>query len=821
MDAAKKELTMRMRCGLILLFALILVSGGIAQVQVTAPDTLADNDTEIAFPIRISNCSAYDVYSYQFTMTYNSEVVTPVGLQTTNTLTSGWPTPVMNDSTAGVLEIGGYGYSKISGGGTLVKILFDVIGDPDETTNLNFTYFIFNDGSPTASTDNGSVTVTSSAIPVTITTNVLAGTQVIVDGTSYAAPHTAYWEIGTQHQISAASLQTIGSDKRYIYHSWSDGGAQTHTVTASQPTTITATYSTQYYLTVQSNYGTPQGSGWYDAGASAYFSVEAEVQSGDDSRHSFTSWTGSGTGGYSGSVREANATMNGPITETANWSTQHYLEVTSLYGTPFGTGWYNAGTVVSFGIDSTTINRWNAHYQFDSWTGTGNVSYSGPSAISTVTVNGPITEQADWNVEFLVETSSSPEGLLDVSGDGWYQKGYSFSTIKAPDTLTKDGKTYEFKGWKVNDQVVSGNPATIAINQPSTIIADYNQDITVVITTNIGAGTKVLVDGEEKSAPHTAAWNAGTSHSIGVVTTQNGIPGTRFTFKEWQHGGEQVQTVSPNANINYTADLSAEYYLEVTSDPEGVYALNSEGWYDENEVVVLDTVQSSFKQGTTSYRFIEWQEDGEGKTGNPVSIVMDEPHTAVAKFQQGYYLSGTITFVGSGPAPVTINVSGAENFNLTTNGDGSYLIGGLKTDNYQIMLYHPNYRFEPPTRSYQVTKNEEYQYYVAFYLASGVENSRPSGAIPENFNLSQNYPNPFSFHTNIDYQLKSVENVTLTIYNIRGQLVNRLVNRQQPGGFYRIQWNRTDFSGTAVPAGVYFYRIEAGDFKDMKPMVIF
>ncbi len=812
---------MRTKFGLIVFLILMGFSGGFAQVQVTVPDTTADNGVEMAIPVRVSDCSSYDVYSYQFTMIYDSSVIVPIRLETSNTITSGWPTPVMNDSIGGILQIGGYGSTKISGGGQLIRIVFSVIGDPDDMSNLNFTYFIFNNGSPTPNIKNGSLTVTSSAIPVTITTNVLGGTQVIVDGTSYIAPHTAYWEVGSQHQISAASLQTSGSDTRYFYQNWSDGGDQTHTVTVNQTMTITANYATQYLLTIESQYGNPQGGGWYDAGATAYFSVESEIESSPDTRHSFSSWTGSGSGSYSGTVREASVTMNGPIVETANWSAQYFVDVISEYGTPFGTGWYNEGTLVSFGIDSTTINRWNAQYQFMTWSGTGNISYSGSAGQSTVTVNSPITEQANWSVEFLVETGSSPDGLLNVPGAGWYEAGYSFTTIEAPDSLSKDGKTYGFKGWKVNDQVVTGNPATISIDQPSIVIADYSQDITVIVTTNIGEGTKVLVDGEEKNAPYTASWESGSSHSIGVVSSQNGIPGTRFQFRQWSHGGDQVQIVSPTANVNYVAELDAEYYLEVKSEPEGIVSLDGEGWYAENEVVVMDTMPGAFKQGQTSYRFIEWQKDGEAKTGNSVSVVMDAPHSMVAKFQQGYYITGNITYVGSNPAPVTINVSGAENFNLTTNGDGTYLIGGLQTGSYQVMLSHTNFRFEPPMREYQINSNEEFQYYVAFYLASGVSDQKLSGSVPETFSLSQNYPNPFSGRTMIAYQLKNMEDVSLSIYNIRGQLVKRLVNQQQAGGLYQIQWNRTDFQGRAVPAGVYFYRIEAGDFVDKKSMVIF
>jgi len=806
---------------LLSLFIFMMVQGGLAQVQVTVPDTTANGGTEIAIPVRVSNCSNYDIYSYQLTMTYNSAVLTPVRLETTNTVVSNWPAPVMNDSTIGVLEIGGYGSNKIVGGGSLIRIVFQVIGNPNQVSNLNISYFEFNDGSPGATIDNGSLTVIMSALAVTITTNAPGNTKVIVDGTSYTAPHVSYWEAGTQHEISVASVQTLGTDRRYVFQSWSDGGAQTHTITVTAPTTITATCATQYYLTVQSSFGAPQGSGWYDAGMTAYFSVESEIMSDASTKRLFASWSGSGSGSYSGTVRETSVTMNAPIIETANWTTSFQVQITSAHGAPYGAGWYNAGTVVNFGIDSTQINRWNAHYQFNAWAGSGTGSYSGTSPQSTITVNSPITEVAQWNEEFLVQTGSSPQGVLTVPGAGWYPGGYPFTTMTAPVSISKDGKVYQFKGWIVNDQVVAGNPITQSVTLPLTIIADYNQDITVIITTSVGEGTKVLVDGEEKEAPHTASWTSGSTHSIGVASVQNGVPGTRHSYVQWQHGGSQAQTVNPSANINYVANLKTEYFLDLATDPANILTLTGEGWYEANDIAELDSIAGSFKSGQSSYRFLHWLEDGNVRAENPITIVMNAPHTAVAKFQSGYFISGTITFVGASPAPVTMNITGTENFTMKTNAGGAYLIGGLLAGNYQITLVHPNFRFEPTTRSYQISKNEEYQYYVAFYVSAVAGDDRFTGTVPDHFYLGQNYPNPFSDLTQIDYHLKNVEHVVISIYNIRGQLVNRLIDQQQPGGLYRICWDRTDFRGMLVPAGMYYYRIDAGSYSDKKSMIIF
>ncbi|MBN1414076.1 MAG: lamin tail domain-containing protein [Bacteroidales bacterium] len=74
--------------------------------------------------------------------------------------------------------------------------------------------------------------------------------------------------------------------------------------------------------------------------------------------------------------------------------------------------------------------------------------------------------------------------------------------------------------------------------------------------------------------------------------------------------------------------------------------------------------------------------------------------------------------------------------------------------------------------------------------------------------LNQNYPNPFTDITYIDYQLYDDAQVKLSVYNMTGQQVVTLVNNRQPEGMYQVDWNGTDRYGNRVTNGMYFYRIE-------------
>ncbi len=89
------------------------------------------------------------------------------------------------------------------------------------------------------------------------------------------------------------------------------------------------------------------------------------------------------------------------------------------------------------------------------------------------------------------------------------------------------------------------------------------------------------------------------------------------------------------------------------------------------------------------------------------------------------------------------------------------------------------------------------------------------GVNPTEFALFQNYPNPFNPTTKIKYQLPENEFVTLKVYDILGNEVATVVNEQQNAGAYNVTFDATNLS-----SGVYFYKITAGNFVQMKKMLL-
>ncbi len=93
------------------------------------------------------------------------------------------------------------------------------------------------------------------------------------------------------------------------------------------------------------------------------------------------------------------------------------------------------------------------------------------------------------------------------------------------------------------------------------------------------------------------------------------------------------------------------------------------------------------------------------------------------------------------------------------------------------------------------------------------------GAIPSQFRLYANFPNPFNPSTTIRYDLPAATRVILKIYNVVGQEVRTLVSENQAPGKYQVTWDGRDHSGAAVASGIYLFRIDAGTFGRTRKML--
>ncbi len=92
--------------------------------------------------------------------------------------------------------------------------------------------------------------------------------------------------------------------------------------------------------------------------------------------------------------------------------------------------------------------------------------------------------------------------------------------------------------------------------------------------------------------------------------------------------------------------------------------------------------------------------------------------------------------------------------------------------------------------------------------------------VPLSFDLEQNYPNPFNPTTKIHYEIPTTSQVTLTVYDLKGNVVKTLVNSKQAANRYTVEWNGTNDLGYKAASGIYLYRLSTGDKVSTKKMTL-
>ena len=108
-----------------------------------------------------------------------------------------------------------------------------------------------------------------------------------------------------------------------------------------------------------------------------------------------------------------------------------------------------------------------------------------------------------------------------------------------------------------------------------------------------------------------------------------------------------------------------------------------------------------------------------------------------------------------------------------------------------------------PSEDYEITS-----ILVANVLSQTMNIDRIDGLVPEVFELSQNFPNPFNPNTHIQFALGKDELVNLNIFDIQGRLIKSLVsNSYYPSGYYNITWDGKNNMGIQVPSGIYLYKL--------------
>ena len=282
-----------------------------------------------------------------------------------------------------------------------------------------------------------------------------------LDDVAYSSvPLELIWAPGSVHSFTVLSPLDNGSGTGYVFTSWSDGDTSTSR-TISHGGAYTANYKTQYKLLIESDYGKPEGQGWYDEGSTANISVTSVEE--PTTKHIFTGWSGD----FSGSKATASVIMDSPKTVRANWRTEYLLTIESAHGEPKGEGWYDEGSTANISVTSS-IEEPTAKHFFTGWSG----DYSGNTPTVSVTMDSPKTIKVNWQSEYLL-TIESEYG--EPEGAGWYDEGSTANISVAP----SEGLIIKhiFTGWSGD---ISGTELTVTltVNSPITVTANWRNEYT-------------------------------------------------------------------------------------------------------------------------------------------------------------------------------------------------------------------------------------------------------------------------------------------------------------------------------------------------------
>jgi hypothetical protein len=372
---------------------------------------------------------------------------------------------------------------------------------------------------------------------------------ITVDGTVYTSlPVVLRWVPGSFHEVVVPLIEEEPGGTRYVFRSWSDGSRlASRTITADKPGAVyIAYYDVQYRLTVYSEHGATTGSGWYDDGAEAVFSVSPGVvrDEAEGVEYTFKGWVGSGAATcYTGPDNPAKVVMTGPIEEFAQWEpTMYYLNVVSEYGDPYGSGWYPPNSEARFGVN-TPVNHGNGTLRvFLDWS--GDLSLREP--VGTIVMVKPHTVIASWDTQYLVVyNTTAPNGVLlsiprvpQTLSPGfnvfvaYYSAGSSVEVGPAPEIIYEaEGVRYCFEGWAID-----GKPATSGVNLTFTV--DKPLNISVIYGTEMLLTVNVV----GVSQPYTARLTVESSPAQVFDITPTS------PFEQWVRKGVDVtlSVSSPN-----------------------------------------------------------------------------------------------------------------------------------------------------------------------------------------------------------------------------------------------------------------------------------
>ena len=373
-------------------------------------------------------------------------------------------------------------------------------------------------GIAVTSTDSN-VPVNPAAVQITITTSP-ANLLVSVDGGTFtAAPLTETWDVASSHTIATTSPQAGATGVQYVFNSWSDTGAISHSITVpSTATTYTANFTTQYQLTTAAN---PTNGGTVSPTSGNFYnaSTVVPVSATPNTGFNFSSWTGPVASPSSASTT---VTMSAPESVTANFVANNVsvsiktsptgllvsVDGGAAVASPVSVSW-QVGSSHTIATTSPQIPVAGTEYTFANWSDAGAISHSimVPSTATTYT--------ATFNTLYQLTTAANPSagGTVTPASGSYFAAG-----TKVNLTATSNAG-YVFSNWTGPVASSTSASTTVTMSAPESVTANFGSALTVS-TSTLNFGTLYLGQVSAKSVTLT---NKGTtSITISIIKASGG-----------------------------------------------------------------------------------------------------------------------------------------------------------------------------------------------------------------------------------------------------------------------------------------------------------
>jgi len=450
-----------------------------------------------------------------------------------------------------------------------------------------------------------------------------SGLQALVNGVAYTTPHAVTCVDGTTFSLDAPSPQ-FAPGTRYLFASWSDGRTQSHSVVCDGPGNHTATFATEWEVTLLT---VPPGLAllvngtavatphtfWCPSDTAVVLS--ALDQGGPTVRYVYRSWSDAG-------AQTHPLTCNGPATLTATFDIEYRISIdtvpsgleVNVSGSPRiapHSEWCAAGSRLPVEAPSPQGTGRTRHV-FASWSDGGPRSH-------VVDCSEPKDLVATFGTEHEIRLDTVPPSLLLILNAStvatpyafWCSEGTEYA-IGAPTPQGSGSTRQSFQSWS------DGGPRTRAV--PCVTPGDHTaifaaEHLVIVYTTP--PGLDVELSGARMPTPASVWCPEGTGIAA-VPPSPQGDNATRYVFDSWADGAAEARTIACNAPGTYTANFVTEHRIVVATDPPG-YQVTINGatvaspasfWCPEGSRRRLSV---PMPQGNGFVRdvFSSWSDDGE------------------------------------------------------------------------------------------------------------------------------------------------------------------------------------------------------------------